>query len=149
MRKLFLLFILSVNVYSFELPNKEVTSGDYDTLLDKKTLCVPNYTSGKDEDGNNVRHVPQKIKNIVFQEYGILKEDRSNYVIDHLVNLSNGGLNNLYNLWPQPKEEGHKKDRLENKLHKMVCNGEISLKEAQEAIKDNWVVAYSKYVEEE
>lgn len=148
MRKLFLLFLLSTNVYSFELPNKQLTSGEYDTLLDKKTLCVPNYTAGKDDDGKNVRQVSQKIRNVVFQEYGIRNEDRSKYVIDHLVNLSNGGLNNLYNLWPQPIEEAHEKDRLENKLHKMVCKGEISLKEAQKAIADNWVAAYSKYIEE-
>jgi hypothetical protein len=148
MYKFILLFLLSTSVYSFELPNKKLTSGDVDHERTKSVLCVPNFTAGKDDDGENVRHVPQKIKNIVFQEYGIPKEKRSDYVIDHLVSLSNGGLNNLYNLWPQPKDEGHLKDRLENKLHKMVCKGQISLEEAQNALSDNWEKSYLKYIED-
>jgi hypothetical protein len=148
MYKLILLFLFSTSIYSFELPNKALTPGDVDHERTKEVLCVPNFTAGKDDDGENVRHVSQKIKNIAFQEYGIPKEQRSNYVIDHLVSLSNGGLNNLYNLWPQPKNEGHLKDRLENKLHKMVCKGQITLQEAQNALSDDWGVSYSKYIEE-
>lgn len=145
MHKLILLLV-AFNVGAAELPNKKLTPGEYDHLIGKETLCVPNYTSGKDNDGDNVRHVTTKIKNIAFQEYGISKEKRSEYVIDHLVNLSNGGLNTLPNLWPQPKEEGHKKDRLENRLHKMVCSGKLSLRTAQEIIRNDWQSAYTKYV---
>jgi len=142
-----LLLLFSINTYAFELPNKDVTPGEIDRGRTKKVLCVPNYTTGKDDDGRNVRHVTQKDKNTVFEEYNISEDQKSNYVIDHLVSLSNGGLNTLKNLWPQPKEQGKIKDVLENKLHKMVCKGQISLKTAQDALRNDWGTSYTKYVE--
>ena len=38
------------------------------------------------------------------------------------------------------------KDKLENKLHKLVCDGAIDLKVAQRAIATDWIEAYRKYV---
>jgi hypothetical protein len=41
----------------------------------------------------------------------------------------------------------HDKDRLENKLHHMICvEKTISLKKAQDEIKTDWVAAFKKYV---
>jgi len=37
------------------------------------------------------------------------------------------------------------KDKLENRLHAMVCRGEISLEDAQHEIATDWVAAYRKY----
>lgn len=37
------------------------------------------------------------------------------------------------------------KDRLENWLHKEVCKGNMTLQEAQAAIKEDWTKAYVKY----
>ena len=147
MFKFVFLLLLSINSYSFELPNRNFTPGDVDNGRKKNILCVPNFTAGKDDDGNNVRHVTQKNKNIVFQQYNIKEDQESNYVIDHLVSLSNGGLNTLSNIWPQRKDESKVKDMLENKLHRMVCEGQISLIEAQKALIDDWSSSYMKYIE--
>ena len=38
------------------------------------------------------------------------------------------------------------KDGLEDKLHKLVCSGQLDLKTAQQAIASNWIEAYKKYV---
>ena len=38
------------------------------------------------------------------------------------------------------------KDVLENALHKMVCNGDISLRDAQKAIAVDWIASYKRYV---
>jgi len=38
------------------------------------------------------------------------------------------------------------KDNLENKLHKLVCNRQVSLEEADRAISQNWIEAYKKYI---
>jgi hypothetical protein len=38
------------------------------------------------------------------------------------------------------------KDRLEDKLHELVCSGQLDLKTAQQAIASNWIEAYKKYV---
>jgi len=35
---------------------------------------------------------------------------------------------------------------LKNKLHHMVCNGDITLAEAEKAIAEDWIAAYRKYV---
>jgi hypothetical protein len=69
---------------------------------------------------------------------------------DHLVSLELGGdPRNPDNLWPEPwfgPWNAHVKDRLDNRLHQMVCAGEIPLREAQQAIATDWVAAYRKYV---
>jgi hypothetical protein len=39
------------------------------------------------------------------------------------------------------------KDRLEDRLHELVCAGRLSLPEAQKAIATDWIVAYRRYVE--
>jgi hypothetical protein len=50
--------------------------------------------------------------------------------IDHLIPLELGGSNAPENLWPQRydgERNAARKDRLERRLHAMVCRGEISL----------------------
>jgi hypothetical protein len=37
------------------------------------------------------------------------------------------------------------KDRLEDKLHELVCSGTLDLQTAQRAIASNWIAAYKKY----
>ena len=71
------------------------------------------------------------------------------YEIDHLIPLELGGSNDISNLWPQSYVApwgAHIKDELENRLHKLVCAGTITLPEAQNAITSNWIKAYEKYV---
>jgi hypothetical protein len=66
------------------------------------------------------------------------------------VPLELGGSNSIRNLWPQSywtkPLNAHVKDRLENKLHKLVCTGKLGLPEAQKAIAQDWVEAYKTYV---
>jgi hypothetical protein len=70
----------------------------------------------------------------------------------HLISLGLGGSNDIRNLWPESLDthpwNGRAKDRLEERLHKLVCKGALSLDEAQTAIASDWIAAYQKYVEE-
>jgi len=69
--------------------------------------------------------------------------------VDHLISLELGGSNSIKNLWPEPYTgdlNAHVKDKLENKLHSLVCNGDIDLKTAQQEIATDWVAAYIKYI---
>ena len=72
------------------------------------------------------------------------------YEEDHLISLELGGdPRNPHNLWPEPwfgPWNAHVKDALENRLHTMVCSGELGLREAQQAIATDWVAAYQTYV---
>jgi hypothetical protein len=49
-----------------------------------------------------------------------------------------GGSNSLKNLWPESHRSSpwntQVKDRLEDKLHELVCSGQLDLKTAQQAI---------------
>ena len=68
--------------------------------------------------------------------------------MDHLISLELGGSNGTANLWPEPYDivwNARVKDKLENRLHKMVCAGQIDLPIAQKAIAKNWIAAYQRY----
>jgi hypothetical protein len=69
--------------------------------------------------------------------------------LDHLVPVSLGGSNDPDNLWPIPanKDFGpEQKKALDLKLHQLVCDKTITLKQAQDAIRKDWVKAYQQYV---
>ena len=69
--------------------------------------------------------------------------------MDHLISLELGGDNQSTNLWPEPyygQCNARDKDRLENELHRRVCSGAMSLKQAQQEIATDWVAAYRKYL---
>lgn len=106
-------------------------------------VCHPGYA-------RSVRHVSGKVKYRVYAEYGITDRRPGEYEIDHLISLELGGSNDIQNLWPQSFDtqpwNAHVKDRLEDRLHAMVCRGEIGLKEAQRTIATDWIAAYKKYV---
>lgn len=131
--------------YSVEFPIKPdpvLTPGavDHTATLDK--VCVVGYTA-------TVRNVPDALKKQVFAQYHIdPKSDK--FEIDHLISLELGGSNDIKNLWPQSYTtlpwNAHKKDTLENKLHKLICDKTITMEEAQEAIASDWIAAYQKYV---
>ncbi len=67
--------------------------------------------------------------------------------IDHIVSLELGGSNDIANLFPEPGSGGanyHDKDRLENRLHRLVCAGQLSLRAVQRGIAANWETLYAR-----
>ena len=151
MIRLFLLFLLvSLPAYSQEdyskfLPNKEFTPGDpLIGLNPAETICIPGYTK-------KARVVSESTKRKVFELYNTTpQQDR--YEVDHLISLELGGSNDIRNLWPQSYTtqpwNAYKKDKLENKLKRMVCSGQIQLDQAQQEIANDWIAAYKKYIGE-
>lgn len=43
-----------------------------------------------------------------------------------------------------PNPGAKQKDRVENYLHRQVCSGEITLEEAQNALRNDWVRVYDQ-----
>lgn len=127
------------------VPDPKMTPGD---ALDvtKEDICTPGYSK-------KVRNVSQAIKEQAYREYGITSREPGEYEVDHLISLELGGSNSVKNLWPESFRtepwNAHVKDRLENKLHEMICSGEIDIKVAQREIATDWIGAYKKYVESE
>ena len=66
----------------------------------------------------------------------------SAYEYDHLVPLELGGaVNDPRNLWPEPGSSPNPKDAVEDELNREVCDGRLTLHEAQRAIATDWLTA--------
>jgi hypothetical protein len=120
------------------VPDQKMTPGDtFEVTV--QDLCVSGYTK-------KVRNVPVEMKREVYREYGITSRGPGDYEVDHLIALELGGLTSIKNLWPESQRtspwNAQVKDRLEGKLHGLVCDGKIDLKTAQQAIASNWMKAY-------
>ena len=71
--------------------------------------------------------MPDSEKHQVEIEYGMAPKGYGRTIeIDHIVSLELGGSNDIANLYPEPGSgpaSYHVKDKLENKLHDLVCAG--------------------------
>ena len=95
-----------------------------------------------------VAAVPEEMRRRVFAAYGI-RGDQNNFEVDYLITPDLGGSNSLRNLWPQPygvSWNARAKDELEQRLHELVCGGQLDLATAQRAIATDWIGAYRRYV---
>jgi len=136
---------LSVN----GLPDANCTPGAIDTTVTQNniqsTICVSGYTSTVRPSTSYTNKL--KVQQII--DYGYTDTNMSDYEEDHLIPLELGGSpTDPKNLWPEPyniPNGARVKDRLENLLHKMVCNGSIILAEAQKEIATNWYLYYNNY----
>ncbi len=122
------------------LPDAACTPGAIFADVTKDQVCVPGYSKG-------VRNVPDSVKNQVFDEYGIASHSAGEYEVDHLISLELGGSNDIANLWPEaaePRPGFHEKDKVENYLHAQVCNGAMSMADAQNIIATDWLSVYNQ-----
>jgi hypothetical protein len=96
-----------------------------------------------------VGEVSTSLRQEVFQEYGIVNAHSDDYEIDYLIAPGLGGVEDIHNLWPEPYTSrtwnAHVKDTLEERLHELVCAGQLDLPTAQREIATDWIAAYKKY----
>ena len=148
------IFLLTLDSDADELPDPNLTQGvAREVTVDQ--LCT---TSTK-----LVRHTSQATKLAVYKEYGITPKhspectgpSHSCFEVDHDIALENGGADVIENMWIQEYEiipndpswqnnGAHKKDKLENKLHKLICDKEMTIHEAQQCISSDWIACYMK-----
>ncbi len=141
------------------LPNPKLTPGAINPSVTQanidQTICRPGgYTRSIRPDESYT----EQLKRRQIREYGYPQQmghdafRLSNYEEDHLISLELGGSpDDPRNLWPEPHHViggwgSYVKDQLENKLHRMVCRHQITLKQAQKMIATNWIEAYRQYV---
>lgn len=93
--------------------------------------------------------VPVSLKRKVFEAYGVTPPRPDAYEVDYLITPELGGATDIRNLWPEPYGNtlwnAHVKDQLEDRLHEMVCRGNLDLATAQHDISTDWIAAYRKY----
>lgn len=124
------------------LPDPKLTPGDvFDVTIED--ICTPGYSK-------KVRMVPKSLRDQAFRNYGVEQHQGVDYQLDHLIPLSIGGSNSIRNLWPQPNHTSpwgaRAKDRLENRVRRLVCAGELDLEIAQHEIAADWTEAYRNFV---
>lgn len=128
-------------------PDGTLTPGAVREGVTAADLCPVAHTPA-------LRHVTEGEKNLVYRDYGIAPHmgycsAPEGCEVDHLISLELGGSNDIKNLWPQPYAgtpwNAHVKDKLENRLHALVCAGTVPLAEAQHAIATDWIAAYQRY----
>lgn len=137
-------------IASLALPHPDLTPGAIDPSVTQSniasTICKPGYTG-------NVRpseYYTNQIKLKLLPLYGHHTDNPLDFELDHLISLEIGGAPaDEKNLWPEPYAGtwgARKKDVVERKLNRLVCNGKISLRKAQSAISTDWIAAYKLYV---
>lgn len=140
------MLLLIFSAKSADLPNAKLTPGEANPVLTQKKICAPEFRTGP------YRNVPASLKAKVYAAYGLKNHKgacagKEGCELDHLESLELGGANSARNLWPQSYSgefSAHVKDKLENRLHKIVCAGQMTLKEAQVCISHNWIECYRK-----
>jgi hypothetical protein len=130
-------------VHGQDIPDPNLTPGVARTDLTTEQVCKTKW--GKDR-----RAVTATMKKAVFVSYGIKCGKRCGklYEVDHLISREVGGADDGKNLWPQPyagQWNAHDKDRVENRLHKEICTGNLTLEDAQSMLRDDWTKAFVKY----
>jgi hypothetical protein len=133
-------------------PNPLLTPGAVNAAVDqaniRDTICEPGYSRSirPPED------YTERLKRRGIRRYGYADHRLRDYEEDHLISLELGGSpTDPRNLWPQPHHViggwgSYAKDRLENRLHTLVCRGRLPLAAAQHAIAVDWIAAYRRYV---
>ncbi len=133
---------------AYLLPDPHCTPGQADSRLiadmSGKTHMVNGVEANicaKDFRTGPWRKVSESEKKKACEEYGITSGcPGPGYELDHLCSLEFGCSDSLLNLWPQPIKQARIKDhQVEDKLPKLVCKGKMTLKQAQDCMRGDWV----------
>ena len=96
------------------------------------------------------RGVTLAMEQKVFARYRLPWTRRAEFKIDHLIPLELGGADTLDNLWPQSVRMrpygADRKELLTEVLLRKIARGQISLAQAQEEIRRDWIDAFLDHV---
>jgi hypothetical protein len=131
-----------------DLPDPALTPGAADPRVTQAniatTICVPGYARAVRPPAS----FTSALKRRQVAARG-LPGSTQDYEEDHLIPLELGGApNDESNLWPEPWAGpwgARVKDRLENRLHRLVCAGDVPLDRARRAVATNWIDAWTFY----
>lgn len=134
------------------LPNTKLTPGAINPKVTqgniRSTICVSGWTA-------TVRPPVSYTNKLKFDQlnsgYNLAGDlHMKHYEEDHIVPLEVGGNpSSPLNLFPEPRNikfSAYLKDQLENRIHYLVCSGQLTLKAGQAIFLTNWEKGYSKYV---
>ncbi|MEI6220195.1 MAG: hypothetical protein WCP71_02675 [Actinomycetes bacterium] len=134
------------------LPNTKLTPGAINPAVNQRnirsTICVSGWTKTVRPPVSYTNQLKYSQLQSGYNLDGDL--NMKNYEEDHIVPLEVGGNpSSPLNLFPQPRNiklSAYLKDQLENRIHQLVCAGQITLKTGQAIFLTNWEKGYAKYV---
>jgi len=134
------------------LPNSKLTPGLTNPAVTQSsigsTICVIGYTKTIRPPVSYTNKLKYDQLHSGYNVNGDL--NMRDYEEDHLIPLEVGGHpSSPLNLFPQyyTSATGARfKDKLENKMHLLVCSGRITLSAAQAVFRGDWTVGYRKYI---
>jgi len=108
---------------------------------------TPGRIAGRDNDRGGVT---VKMEQKVFARYRLPWSRRAEFKIDHLIPLELGGADTIDNLWPQSlrtKPYGaDRKELLTEVLLERIRTGRMTIAQAQEEIRKDWIDAFVDYL---
>jgi hypothetical protein len=117
-----------------------------ETLLPNPKL-TPGRIAKRDKDRGGVT---LKMERKVFARYRLPWTRRAEFKIDHLIPVELGGADTVDNLWPQSvrtKPYGaDRKELLTEVLLERIARKQITLEQAQEQIRKDWIDAFIDHV---
>lgn len=113
------------------VPDVKQTPGD---LCDTRNHDFAGYRF-KEKTPICRRDVSYELKQKVYSKYGIPKNCRREYTIDHFIPLSMGGSNHERNLWPEHRKIKQTRFELEQNLFDQVTDGLMAPPQAYEIIR--------------
>ena len=141
MKKLIILLFMSFTAIA-QVPPEAVRTTDINSICNTKT--------------DTLRNVPESVKH---QVYVLANNPGGNHAgicngeggceVDHRISLTVGGTNVIHNLIIQPyfgSCNAHDKDKLEVRLHSLICKNKINVSAAQDFLYNNWQDAYKMYI---
>ena len=134
------------------LPNRQLTPGAINPAVTqsniRSTICVSGWTATVRPPVSYTNQLKYDQLHSGYNLDGDL--NMKDYEEDHIVPLEVGGNpSSTLNLFPEPRKikfSSYLKDQLENRMHQLVCSGQITLKAAQAVFLTNWEKGYSQYV---
>ena len=141
--------IVPLSALAYELPDPKITPGAINEMVTQAnirgTICRKGWT-------RTIRppvSYTNRLKRQLMRKYGVGSRDARDFELDHLIPLELGGApDDPANLWPQPRTgtwTAELKDDLERTLNRRACEGRVSLAQAQQAIRTDWIAAYRNY----
>jgi hypothetical protein len=153
MKTIFTAIVIAVSAAITPLmPNQALTPGATNSAVTQanihQTICISGFTATIRPPVSYTNALKKKQLESGYAYKGDM--NLADYEEDHLISLELGGNpTDPKNLWPEPyvgATGARVKDQVENKLHDMVCAGQLTLVTAQTAIATNWWAAYNQYV---
>jgi len=134
------LMLLPASLYasnSIDVPNTKYTPGSVITT-DVNTVCQQTYRPPT---------ISEATKKKASEYYGKMQCATKGCEYDMLISANLGGSNDIKNIWVQPYDgiwNVTAKNKLEDRLHLMVCSKQMELDDAQHLML-NWKTSYSRY----